>query len=380
MTGKAMLTLPALLLALSLGAGCGGADKPAGSGDSGTQDGTGPKSDKKKKNGKNNKDGKGPNASESAEGEDATDAGEEAESGEEGQPKFDMSVPDPEPKEDKPCDIDFLFVVDNSRSMVDNQKSLANSVPDFIETIQKDIPNLESYHIGVISTDESQYNVVGDVKQCKRMGGLIVRTADYTPGAELPFDRPCHPYANGKHFMTGEDDLEEKFTCAAKLGPMGSGNERPMDAIEAAMSEDLTKKDACNEGFFREKAILVVVLVSDEEDDIEVEDGFTNGSKGEPKDWYERVLKFKDNKEELVVVLSLVGKPKPNKCDYTYEPGGEPKDGAGIKSAEVSRRLIEFTEKFGKRGVVGDICADNYDAFFKKAVTTLALACEDIPR
>lgn len=295
-------------------------------------------------------------------------------------PMFDMSIPEPEKGKEIGCDIDFLFVVDNSRSMVDNQKSLASSVPDFIQTINKEIDNLQSYHIGVISTDESQYNKVGDVKHCSTLGGLIVRTADYTPGADQPFDRPCHPYASGKFFMTAKDNLDEKFTCAAKLGPMGSGNERPMDALDAAMSKKLTAKDACNEGFFREDAILVVVLVTDEEDDIETEDGFTNGSAGEPKDWYKRLLKFKNNRPEYLVVLSLLGTPKPNLCDYTYEPGGEPKDGEGIKSAEVSKRLMEFTKSFGKRGVVGDVCADNYDKFFERAVSVLDLACKEIPR
>lgn len=295
-------------------------------------------------------------------------------------PVFDMSIPEPEKGEDIGCDIDFLFVVDNSRSMVDNQKSLANSVPDFIQTITKKIANLESYHIGVISTDESQYNKVGDVKHCSTLGGLIVRTADYTPGADLPFDRPCHPYASGKYFMTDEDNLDEKFTCAAKLGPMGSGNERPMDALQAAMSEKLTAKDACNEGFFREDAILVVVLVTDEEDDIETEDGSKNGSAGDPQGWYKRLLKFKNNRPEYLVVLSLLGTPEPNECDYTYEPGGEPKDGEGIKSAEVSERLMKFTTSFGERGVVGDVCADNYDSFFKRAVSILDLACKEIPR
>lgn len=313
--------------------------------------------------------------------QDSEDPSEDEPSAED-EPKFDIGIPDSESgKKDVPCDIDFLFVVDNSRPMVDNQKSLANSVPGFINTIKKEIKSLESYHIGVISTDESQYNTVPDVKHCSTLGGLIVRTADYTPSGGKDFDRPCYPYATeGKSFMTMEDDLDAKFTCAAKLGPMGNGNERPMDALGAAMGDTLNKKDACNDGFFRERAILVVVIVSDEEDDIETEDGFANGSKGEPEDWYKRVLAFKDNKEELVVVLSLVGNPKPNQCDYTYEPGGEPKDGEGIKSAEVSRRLIEFTQKFGKQGVVGDICADSYDDFFKKAVTTLALACEDIPQ
>lgn len=369
MTGTEFLKLPALCLALALGVGCGGSGQSNDSDAKQGKSGSGAKGKSKKKSGKGAPKG---------EGKDSTDPGED--SSQPGQPKFDMSIPEPNGNgEDPVCDIDFLFVVDNSRSMVDNQKSLANSVPDFIKTIEKDITNLRTYHIGVISTDESKYNEMGDVKHCARLGGLIVRTADYTPGAGTDFDRRCLPYASKKHFMTREDDLNEKFTCAAKLGPMGNGNERPMDALEAAISDDLTKKGSCNEDFFRENAILVVVIVSDEEDDVEVEDGSTNGSKGDPKLWHDRLVKFKGGNEELVVVLSLIGNPKPNQCDWTYEPGGEPKDGKGIKSAEVSKRLIDFTKRFGKRGSIGDICADSYKDFFTKAVETLTEACTEIP-
>lgn len=229
----------------------------------------------------------------------------------------------------------------------------------------------------MISTDENRFNGTEGSKNCATIGGLVTRTVDYS---KLPFENICSPYASGKNFMSNEDDLSEKFSCAAKMGAMGSGNERPMDAIQAAFGTELNKQGACNEGFFREDAVLVVVLVTDEEDDIEVEDGFDNSSKGEPEEWYKAILKFKNNRPELVVMLSLLGKPKPNECDWTYEPGGEPKDEKGIKSAEVSRRLIDFTKKFGKNGVVGDVCADSYDGFFKKALSVIKLSCEEAPK
>lgn len=297
----------------------------------------------------------------------------------EGAPKFDLGNDGGEdmPKEEIGCDIDFLFVVDNSVSMTDNQKSLTDSVPDFITTITTEIPDLESYHIGVISTDENRFNGTEDTKNCATMGGLVTRTVDYS---EFPFEDICAPYAGGKNFMTKDDDLTDKFTCAAGLGAMGSGNKRPMDALAAAFSKEISEPGACNEGFFRKNAILVVVLVTDEEDDIEVEDGFDNGSKGEPEDWYKAVMKFKGNRPEYVVMLSLLGNPKPNACDWTYEPGGEPKDEKGTKSAEVSRRLIEFTKKFKTRGVVGDVCADSYKDFFQKAVSVLKLSCSEAPK
>lgn len=370
-------------------ASCGGKDNPGDSASAGSTQGpkddqstkaqepgsTKPeqspeKSPEKDKSPEEDKDSpKDPSPEESEPGESNNDP--------ESSPKFDLGSAGEKPKDEIGCDIDFLFVVDNSVSMKDNQKSLVDSVPDFITTITKEIPDLESYHVGVISTDENRFNGTEGSKNCATMGGLVTRTVDYS---EYPFEHICAPYDKGKNFMSNGDDLTEKFTCAAKLGAMGSGNERPMDAIQVAFSEDLTKKGACNEGFFREDAILVVVLVTDEEDDIEVEDGFDNGSKGEPADWYKAVLDFKKGRKEYVVVLSLIGLAKPNKCDWTYEPGGEPKDDEGIKSAEVSLRLKEFTEKFGDRGVVGDVCADSYKDFFLDTVSLLKLSCDEAPK
>ncbi|MCA9682620.1 MAG: hypothetical protein KC457_10525, partial [Myxococcales bacterium] len=50
--------------------------------------------------------------------------------------------------------IDFLFVIDNSGSMGDNQQNLIGSFPGFIQKIQETIAEVDSYHIMVVDTDE----------------------------------------------------------------------------------------------------------------------------------------------------------------------------------------------------------------------------------
>lgn len=291
---------------------------------------------------------------------------------------FDLgALPEPEGDKKRRCDIDFLFVIDNSGSMGDIQKAIADSIPDFINTVQNDIPELESYHIGVVSTDEGFFNSTPDNNKCKTLGGLTIHTTDL---ARRPASVTCTPYASGKNFMVNEDDLGDKFKCASELGANGNGNERPMDAMRAALGDDLTKKGGCNEGFFREDAILVVVLITDEEDDPRIADnGNPGGSKGGPDDWYKALRAFKKDRPEYLVVLSMVGIPEPNACEETFKPGSSD-DGKGPKTAEIGERLITFTKKFGKHGVAGDVCADNFDPFFKDALSALSLACEGIPR
>lgn len=340
-----------------------------------------PKPDNKGGKGSDNNDNDDDNGKD--DNKDPGDEGKDSTKDEGAQPKFDIgALPDYEPN-DIGCDVDFLFVVDNSNSMADSQKSLSDSVPKFIETITTEIKDLESYHIGVISTDESWFNGHADAKNCATLGGLTVQTQDFSKRPSLSV---CIPYANKKNFMTNPDDLAEKFKCAAELGANGNGaNERPMGALKASYSKELTKAGACNEGFFRKDAILVVVIITDEEDDhfnTKNDEGKTvqGGSKGNPEDWYKDLLALKDNKPEYLVVLSLVGTPEPNACEITHQPGSpEAGSGQGPKSAEIGARIIEFTKKFGKRGAVGDVCAENYDPFFDKAVSVLSLACDELP-
>lgn len=301
-------------------------------------------------------------------------------------PKFDLGeIPEVSEKgnPDIGCDIDFLFVVDNSGSMRDEQANLARSVPKFIKTMTQEIENLESYHIGVTSTDEGFFNGPAAGGPCKQLGGLVIRTLavdldDAGSGPGTGGSKDCGPYANGKNFMTSKDKLGEAFTCAARIGTLGNGDERPMDAMIAATGPQLAESGACNEGFLRKDAILVVVVITDEEDDkTPNEDGAPQGSNGDPSSWHKTLLQLKDNRPEYLVVLSLIGLPEPNECSETHQTGKVPN--LTFEGAEISPRLKAFTELFGDRGFVGDVCAPDYDPFFQEAVKMLDLACEEAP-
>lgn len=295
-------------------------------------------------------------------------------------PKGKSQLPD---SEGAVCDVDFLFVIDNSGSMRDEQINLANSVPKFIKTIQSEIKNLESYHVGVISTDIDHMGAQqGGHKNCAQLGGLKVQRPrekgdKVEPGGKAGMNVNCGPYANGLSFMTRKDKMEETFDCAARLGTKGDGDERPMDALFASMESKMTAKGACNEGFFRKESILAVVLITDEEDDQRQGPLGSTGSKGDPAAWHKKLMQFKDNREELVVVFSLIGHDKPNACKETIPTGQA--DQMGVDGAEIAPRLKKFTELFGKRGSIYDVCAPDYATSFAKAVNVLGKACSDLP-
>ena len=50
------------------------------------------------------------------------------------------------------------------------------------------------------------------------------------------------------------------------MGAGGDGYERPMNAMEAAVRGDHAGPGQCNEGFLREDALLVLVIITDEWD------------------------------------------------------------------------------------------------------------------
>lgn len=282
------------------------------------------------------------------------DPGEESDLPDSSQ-KFDLgTMPEAEKPDEnglRPCEIDFLFVVDNSGSMATKQENLSNSVPKFIESMMNSTELEKDYHIGVVTTDENK----GNAPQCAFSGGLILQTKQFSTTNQ------CGPYKSGKSYMTDKDDLNKTFKCAAKPGISGNVREKAMDALRDAIDPKNGAKGKCNEGFLREEAILVAVIITDE-DDVERFDG----SKGTPEQWHQQLLAAKGGDEKKLVVISIVVPPKPNAC----KPGDA--------FARETENLISFTKKFGKRGFVADVCEMNYDPIFKKALGIIDYACGEL--
>jgi hypothetical protein len=277
-----------------------------------------------------------------------------------GPTKFDLGNHDVPLPEAEGCDkVDLLFIIDNSGSMADEQVNIAASVPGFVEGIQNTLAEADSYNVGVITTDAYSGNAGGYTA----IGSLVTQTSGTDSSNAV-----CTPFADGFRFMTQNDDLDVKFACAARPGTSGDGDERPMDAVRAALSPALNAGGACNAGFLRDDALLVLVFITDEEDDHETIPffGITLGSAGHPPDWFADIVARKAGIEENIVVLSLVGHPKPNACPANQWDG--------FDGAEIATRIIEFTNMF-THGFIGDVCAPSYTAFFDEAISVIDTAC-----
>lgn len=246
-----------------------------------------------------------------------------------------------EPPPAVPCTgIDLLFVVDDSEPMLEEQQRLRMAAPAFVQQVIAAIPTLaEGVNIGVITTDDE----------------LLVQ------GNALP----CAPYEGGNHWMLGSSSvLATELDCALDVGTAGSPDERPMEMLLASLSDEHLMPGGFHAGFLREDALLVVVLVTNEEDEHEVDTAW--GSTGDPPEWVAALAARKGGWEHDVVVLSLLGTDKPNACpDFQWD---------GTEGAQVSPRLIEFTQAF-PQGAVGDVCAPDYGPFLQGVVPGVVAAC-----
>ena len=232
--------------------------------------------------------------------------------------------------------VDLLFIIDNSLSMQEEQDSLVASFPGFIGGIEELLGPTTSYHVGVITTDRYAHND----DDCRQIGALTTRT-----GGLMSSDRACGPFAAGGGYMTAEDDLSTAFACAAHVGIDGAWDERPMDALRHTLSGDPPQIAACNAGFLRDEALLVIVLITDEDDVT---------SFGNPGTWHDTITRAKD--EASIVLLSLLS------VDDACQ-------------TEPSPRLTSLTHRF-QHGLVRDICAPDYAPFFAEALESIATACE----
>ncbi|MFZ4738772.1 MAG: hypothetical protein ACOYM9_22645 [Bradymonadia bacterium] len=250
--------------------------------------------------------------------------------------------------------VDVLVVLDSSGSMVDNQVSVAASVPGFIQKLRERLSFSRSYHLGLTTTSDYPWNAPG----CTAIGDLVTQT-----GGPEALGEVCTPFADGQRFLTErEPDLVDSFDCIARVGAGGADDERMMRAMLDAVSPEKNGPGGCNEGFLRPDSLLVLILLTDEDDVPDLCDGDgvcqTYGSGGDKQAWYDELVAARGGTAEGIVVISILGRRGDNAC-----------------GAVPAAKLIGFTGLFGENGYLGDICAEQYDTVFDEALPVVVDAC-----
>ncbi len=256
---------------------------------------------------------------------------------------------------------DFLFVVDSSVSMGQEQTALTAAFPKFISSITG-ATNIKQFHILVADTDAEtrctksacagtphstcdNYACNHVYKGCDAAWGAGV----IQPTGKGSSDKIC-PIAGGIRWMDEtQPNLSDTFSCVATLGLAGNPSEQPITAMQAAVSPQLEDPGGCNEGFLRDDAILVVTFISD---DPNKEDP------GQPQDWYDAMVASKGGNAEAIVMLGLIP------------------DGASATPDEATP-LAQFHHLFGTRGIKGDVEATDYAPFFDSAIAIINETCDN---
>lgn len=249
----------------------------------------------------------------------------------------------------EPCTgVDLLFVIDNSDTMAEEQGKLLAAAGGFVDDIAKLVPEDVTFQVGAVTTDSADL--------VRSPGGVA---CNFFAESGLPFIS----HAGGMNAA-----LDAGLSCALAVGTAGSPDERPMEMALTALGPAANvvggPEPGANMGFVRDDAALVVVVLTDEEDDLETVTAW--GSAGNPDSWADELSTIVEGVDDRVSVLSLVGHAKPNAC-----PGFQ---WDGKEGAELAPRLIEFTQRF-THGMVGDACATSYGDFFAEAAFAVAGAC-----
>lgn len=158
--------------------------------------------------------------------------------------------------------LDLLFVIDNSRSMFNEQQQVTTNFPRMIEVLEQLPAGLPNLHLGVISTD------VGAGGACNPPGTPpgVLRNTPMVAGCAPPADRWISDVDDGTETGTRirnyTASLSDTFSCIASLGTTGCGYEQPLESLRQALDPSTLE----NTGFLRDGSLLAVVILSDEDD------------------------------------------------------------------------------------------------------------------
>lgn len=216
-----------------------------------------------------------------------------------------------------PPPVDLLFVDDNSDSMKQEQKNMAERFKDFIQSLQ----GLD-WQLGIVTTD---VEFTGDDANSFQDGHLLAFEKDrYILDSKLELERADKLFS---------DTIQWK-------GEAGHWAERGIFASYRAMER--TSTDLENSKLFRKDSHLAVILISDE-------DETGKEYKDKPDNWISYV-KSKWGAQKSFDFHSIIVRPDDTVCKNRKEH----KYGYAYYDLSIKTN-----------GIVGDVCASDYTSQLK---------------
>jgi len=238
--------------------------------------------------------------------------------------------------------IDVLFVASQSETMAPHYGKLVKSLPGFVEVLETQLSEFDPHILvprnwsywgaplscpigqetcpedgGCAALDEPSYPcwalyTPGAVAQCDRTAGAgVVLTA----GMEASNKR-CELVDEHRYIDADEPSLLEAFMCVASQGH-SVGVDGEGWAAARAVSPELIGAGGCNEGFLRDDALLLLIMVGR---------GVDTGSPYNPLVWANMILDAKGGEQDAIVALGIFGDadtPNPI-CDWPWDGAAYP--------------------------------------------------------
>ncbi len=153
--------------------------------------------------------------------------------------------------------VDIVFIIDNSRSMYEEQTKLSTRLNHFVNNLGK-----IDWQIGLTTTDMSggPYSTNGVLVDIEPNSGtgktkaLTAASTDYQKSFSTAIEK----------YGTPRDCNETGANCP-------SGYEQPMNALY----KSIQKQFSDNQNFYRSNADLAVIIISDEDEEVQTGDAMT---------------------------------------------------------------------------------------------------------
>jgi hypothetical protein len=166
-------------------------------------------------------------------------------------------------------DVDILFVIDDSPSMLDKQTNLKANFPNFVNvlnTIEGGLPNV---HIGVTTSDLGTKGAddaspgpgIGSGPGACSGNGKAGNLQTYGTTAVTGTFISDIKNTDGTRTTNYSGSLATAFSSIASAGASGCGFEQHIEAAKRALNNN-----PANAGFLRPSAYLAVIIIADEDD------------------------------------------------------------------------------------------------------------------
>jgi hypothetical protein len=270
------------------------------------------------------------------------------------------------------CDkIDFLFIVDDSGSMQEEQTNLAANFPMFVNLIESYMTSagtLIDYRIAVTTTGRSNHYSLdlglGMPLTFMETGDNGAFRMQSSSGGSCNMTR--------RWFQKGDANIAQNFGCVAEVGTGGPSYEMPLLCSKLALSDRVS--DGTNAGFLRDDALLAIIYISDEDDCSRTDDNWQITPTSDPCAYGDAGLLTQAS------FISFFDTLKGDPGRWAAAVIAAPMDcTSSFGDAVQARRMQEFVQMKMPNATFSSICAGDLTTALQQALDTFTAACESFP-